>query len=231
MHVNPTTVSTLEGARLHRALRHARGCAECRAPVERVLLATRVLERGTPWEPTEAESAALTEAGLDAALGAGRPRRRWPVLAGLGVALAAAASVLVVVRTPEFTERGAGDGRAVLRMFCAAGQSPLHELPSGARCPPGSTLAFAAGAAPELSSVAVRLAGPEGVQLLGPFPVSARPGAEAPLEATPRLSGAGTVEVTAAFASTPEGALAALRGERPKGAVVVHQRVRVEGMR
>lgn len=232
MHVNPATVSTLEGARLLRALRHARGCERCRAPVERVLLATRVLERGTPWEPTEAEAAAITDAGLDAALGAARPRRRWPVLAGFGVALAAAASlVLVVTRPPEFAERGAGDGRAVLRMFCAAEQAGLQELPSGSGCPAGSKLVFAASAAPELSSVAVRLSGPEGVRLLGPFPVSGRPGAEAPLDATLELTDPGTLEVTAAFASTPEAALAALRGERAPGVQVLKQRVRVEGAR
>ncbi|HTN51455.1 MAG TPA: hypothetical protein VML50_03555 [Anaeromyxobacter sp.] len=232
MHVDPTIVATLEGARLTRALRHARGCETCRGPVERVLLATRVLERGSPWEPTEVEVEAASASGLDAALAAARPRRRWPLLAGVGVALAAAASLVVIVtRPPEFAERGGGDGRAVLRMFCATEQAGLAELPSGAGCPAGARLAFAAAAVPELASVAVKLSGPEGRQLLGPFQVSGRPGAEVPLEATPRLSSPGTVEVTAAFAATPEAALSALRGERVAGAVLLHQHLRVEGAR
>ena len=232
MHVNPATVGTLQGARLLRALRHARACDRCRRPVERVLLATRTLEQGSLWEPTRAELEAHTAAGLEAALGPARPRRRWPVFAGLGVALAAAASlVLVVSRPPEFTARGGGEGRAVLRVFCAAGNGALRELPSGAGCPAGGTLAFAAASAPELSSVALRLSGPAGVQDLGPFPVSARPGAEAPLETTPGLTAPGLLEVTAAFARSPEDARAALRGERVPGAVVLRQRVQVEGGR
>ena len=232
MHVNIATVATLEGARLGRALRHARSCDTCRAPVERVMLATRVLERGTPWEPTSAEVDAAGQSGLEAALGAARPRRRWAVLGGVGVAVAAAASILLVVnRPPEFTARGTGEGRAVLRMFCAVGESPLRELPSGAGCPAGGRLAFAAGATPGLSSVTLRLTGPSGERVLGPFSLSGQPGAELPLETTPELPSAGSVEVTAAFAATPEAAQAALRGERIPGAVLLHQRVQVEGPR
>ena len=233
MHVDLATVAALEGAPLQRALRHARGCDACRAPVERLLFATRVLERGSPWEPTEAESTTATEAGLEVALRAARPPRRWQPFAGLGVALVAAASffVVVVLRPPEFTERGGRGGSAVLRMFCATEQGSLRELPSGASCPAGSKLALAAAARPELSSVALRMTGPDGVRLLGPFPVSGRPGAEAPLAVTPQLSTPGTVEVDAAFAPTPEAAQAALRGDRAPGAVVVHQRLRVEDKR
>jgi hypothetical protein len=233
MHVTPIAVCTLEGAGLLRALHHARDCDTCRVPVERALLATRCLEGGSPWKPTEAECDAHIDAGLVAALRSARPPRRWPTFAGLGVALAAAASLIVVVnRPPEFTARGAGEGRAVLRMFCAsAGDAGLRELASGASCPSGAKLAFAAAGAPGLSSVALRLSGSSGVQLLGVFPVTGQPGAEAPLETTPALSGAGTMEVTAAFASTPEAAQAALRGEQASGAVVLRQRIQVEGGR
>ena len=70
----------------------------------------------------------------------------------------------------------------MLRMFCAsAGDAGLRELASGASCPRGAKLAFAAAGAPGLSSVALRLSGSSGVQLLGVFPVTGQPGAEAPL--------------------------------------------------
>lgn len=233
MHVQPSTVPTLEGAALRRALVHARGCDTCRGPVERVLLATRTLERGTPWEPTEAEVEALGEAGLDRALGAARPRRRWAPLAGLGVALAAGAALLVVVvrPQPEFTARGGGEGRAVLRMFCAAPGGTLRELPPGSSCVAGGKLAFAAAATPGLSSVALRLSGPGGTEVLGPFAVTGQPGAEAPLDVTPELARAGQVDVLAAFAATPRAALDAARGDPGPGAVVLHQQVQIEGAR
>ena len=45
------------------------------------------------------------------------------------------------------------------------------------------------------------------------------------------LVGTGTIEVTAAFASTPEAAQAALRGEQVSDVVVLRQRFQVEGSR
>jgi hypothetical protein len=232
MHLNPTAITTFEGRRLTRAIRHARGCSRCRGPVERMLLATRVMELGTPWTPTDAEANAAGVAGLDAALRSARAARRWPTLAGFGIALAAAATVFLVVKgPPEFVERGTGTGRAVLRMFCSTDLQGLRELRSGQACPTGGKLAFAAGASTGSAFAALQLSGPEGVRPLGLFPVSGRPGAEAPLDTTPLLDALGVVEVTAAFASTPDAALAALRGERVPGSVVMRQKVLVEGRR
>jgi len=232
MHVNPIAIATYEGARLTDAIQHARACPQCRRPVERVLLALRALEVGTPWTPTEVETTAASVAGLDSVLRSARPIRRWPTVAGLGIALAAAAALFLVVKgPPEFVERGTGSGGAVLRMFCATDPQALRELPSGQSCPAGGKLAFAAGASTGAAFAALQLSGPDGVRLLGPFPVSGRPGAEAPLDTTPQLDVPGRVDVTAAFASTPDAALAALRGERVAGSVVVRQTVLVEGAR
>jgi hypothetical protein len=196
--------------------------------VERALFATRVLERGTPWDPTDAEVEAALRRVPPTARTIADLRPRWPVLVGLGVAVAA---VLDMVRVPpsEFAERGTGEGRAVLRVFCAdPAQGHLQELPPGGRCGVGLTLAFAAGAESELTSVALRLRDAEGSRLIGPFTVTGRPGREAPLETTPELRSPGSVEVIAAFASSPEAAVSSLVGTPAAGAVVLRQSATVD---
>ena len=232
MHVNPRTISSLEGAPLGRALRHARECARCRTPVERTMLALRMLEHGSTRQPTQAEMRAAEEQARVVVGAASSDRPRWPILMGVGATLAAAAAVPFLLRTAEFTERGAGEGRAVLRTFCA---EPLHgqvrELPSGAPCRAGEKLAFAASSASGLSSVMVQVVDAAGPRVFGPFPVSGRPGAEAPLEVTPELRTPGQLEVSAAFASTPEAAVAALHGKGVPGTVLLHQSLLVESSR
>jgi hypothetical protein len=71
--------------------------------------------------------------------------------------------------------------------------------------------------------VALELRDADGTRLLGSFTVTGRPGGEAPLEVTPELHGAGPIEVTAAFASSPEAALASLQGTAAPGVVIVRQ--------
>ena len=222
MHVNLRELPGLAESGLDRALQHARACDRCRIPVERAMLATRFLEQGTPWEPTAAELEAIGRRGPPRIRAASPSRLRWPVLASIGVA-ATAVAVLIWIRPAEFTERGTGEGRAVLRMFCAT-RAPggLHEVPPAGRCT-GDALAFAAGARGDLTSVALELRDADGTRLLGSFTVTGRPGGEAPLEVTPELHGAGPIEVTAAFASSPEAALASLQGTAAPGVVIVRQ--------
>jgi hypothetical protein len=228
MHVNLRTLPTLADGRLDRALRHARGCDRCRGPVERAILATRALEQGTPWEPTEAEFEARLRRGLPTVQALAPCRPRWPILGAIGFA-AAAVATFVWIRPTEFAERGTGEGRAVLRMFCATPEpGSLRELAPGGRCPAGHALAFAAGAQGELTSVAVKLHDSSGTRVLGPFTVSGRPGSEVPLEATPELRAAGLLEVTAAFARSPEAALSALLAAPAPGTVLVRQSATIE---
>jgi hypothetical protein len=63
----------------------------------------------------------------------------------------------------------------------------------------------------------------EGARVLGPFTVTGRPGREEPLEATPELRGPGALVVRAAFAASPEAALASLGGKPLPGTVVLRQ--------
>jgi hypothetical protein len=95
----------------------------------------------------------------------------------------------------------------------------------------GHALAFAAGSNGELGSVALKLRDAVGTRILGPFNVTGRPGGEAPLDTTPDLRGTGPVEVTAAFASSPEAALASLRGTPLPGAVILRQSAVIETRR
>jgi hypothetical protein len=221
MHVNVRTFPDLGAAQLGKAMRHARTCDRCRAPVERAILAARALEQGSPWEPTAIEIEAIGRRGLPELRRMSDRRTLWHMLAAFGVA--ATAAVLLWVRSGEFKERGTGEGRAVLRMFCASpAPGGVQELPPGGRCT-GHALAFAAGARAELTSVALQLRDAEGTRILGPFPVTGRPGAETPLEITPGLRGPGTLEVTAAFASSPEAALASVVGAPSPGVVILRQ--------
>jgi hypothetical protein len=231
------TLSPRQSARL---LRHAHACERCGSRYERLVKASRLLERGDLHTPTPIEEAVLADVGLQAALAAAAPvaePSRWPSLAVMGGGLAALClAALVLVRPSdvggEWQPRGVRPASgAVLRVFCAVRQQPLRELePSQGTCPPGAMLAFAAGARAPLSHVAmaVRGGGLKG-STEGPFALLGRPGAEQPLETTVSLPLApGAVEVVAAFGNSPRAALEAVRGEVTPGAVVLHLPVRVE---
>lgn len=230
------TLSPRQSARL---LRHVHACERCGTSYERLVRASRLLEGGDPYTPTGTELAVLADTGLAAALSAAEPggsRSHWPSLTLAGGTLAAVSlAVLMVLVRPTEVETwqargGAGSpSRAVLRVFCAVRQQPLRELEPSQVCPPGAQLAFAVGADSPLSHVvvAVRARGAQSTE--GPFPVTGRPGAEQPLETTlPLQVPAGEAEVVAAFADSPREALAALRGETHRGAVVLRLPVRVQ---
>jgi len=225
------TLSPRQSARL---LRHAHACERCGARYERLVRASRMLERGDLHTPTAIEEGVLADAGLEAALAAAAPeveRFRWPSLAlTTGMLAALCLAALVLVRPGDLggewqsrgVERPSG---AVLRVFCAVRQQPLRELePSQGTCPPGAMLAFAVGARAPLSHVAVAVRG-GGLQgsTEGPFAILGRPGAEQPLETTvPLPQTPGQVEVVAAFGDSPRAALGALREEDTPGTVVLH---------
>lgn len=243
---------TLPPRQWSRMLRHARGCARCGPRYERVLHMQRVLAHGTLAEPTLAElesvaahglTAALASAaggftpargGLDAWVRRGRDLLTSEPWQGLGRAwalAAVAACALILLAVPreeeEWTVRGEG-GTAVLRLFCVPEDAALREVKGEGACPPGAALAFAAGVRTPLTHAVVVVRGVDGTRMEGPFEVRSLPGAEAALDVTPRLPGAGEVEVTAVFADSAEAALAAARGEPAEGAVRVQHRVRVE---
>ncbi|WP_223638801.1 hypothetical protein [Corallococcus sp. EGB] len=231
-----------------RLLRHAHACARCGARYDKWARAHRVLESGQTDTPTATELETLTAAGLDAALNAAAPPdaapARWPTLAVLGATLAALFLVVRVTPTsvgptapsePEWSPRGAVHDPApplaqpVLRVFCAAPGQSLFELRPGTACPPGATLAFAAGARPPYTHVAVRVRAGGHEEINGPFPLSGKAGEEHPLELTVALpAGADMAEVTATFSEHPDPTLAALRGEAAGGVVVLRQEVRVK---
>ncbi|OJH35200.1 hypothetical protein [Cystobacter ferrugineus] len=229
---------TLSPRQSTRLLRHAHTCERCARHYERLVRASRLLERGEPHTPTDTELTVLADAGLAAALAAAEPERarsRWPSLAMAGGMLAAVSlAVLVLIRPEEndaWRARGTGQPtRAVLRVFCAVRQRPLRELEPSQACPPGAQLAFAVGADSPLSHVAVAVRGPRGAQRIeGPFPITGRPGAEQPLETTLSVQQPpGEAEVIAAFAPSPREALAALREEEHREAVVLRLPVRIE---
>ncbi|WP_205525777.1 hypothetical protein [Pyxidicoccus trucidator] len=228
-------LSSRESARL---LRHAHACTRCGFRYERWAQAHRGLEGGDLDQPSSAERMALTEGGLAAALAAAAPEEssaRWPSLALLGGALAAAflAVVLVPTITPnEFGVRGAGTPppAVALRIFCATAGQPLRELHAGDSCQAGAMLAFAAGGNSPYTHVAVQVRGAKKAEVMaGPFVLTGPVGKEGPVELTvPMPQAAGVVEVTAAFADRPAAALAALRGEQHEGSVVLKQEVKVE---
>ncbi len=232
------TLSPRQSARL---LRHVHACERCGTSYERLVRASRLLEHGDAHAPTGTELAVLADSGLAAALAAAEPegsRFQWPSLSLAGGMLAAVSlAVLMVLVRPAEVETwqargGAGlPSRAVLRVFCAVRQQPLRELVAPSQpCPPGAQLAFVVGADAPLSHVAVdvRARGARATTE-GPFPVTGRPGAEQPLETTlPLQVPPGEAEVVAAFADSPREALAALRGETHRGAVVLRLPVRVE---
>jgi hypothetical protein len=231
------TLSPRQSARL---LRHAHACERCGASYERLVRASRLLEHGDPHTPTGTELAVLADTGLAAALAAAEPeasRTRWPSLSLAGGMLAAVSLVVLMVlvqqpREVDSWQARGGSGRpsrAALRVFCAVRQQPLRELEPSQACPPGAQLAFAVGADAPLSHVAVGLRTRSLQAIEGPFSVTGRPGAELPLETTlPLQVPAGEAEVIAAFADSPREALAALRGETQRGAVVLRLPVRVE---
>ncbi|MBN9682223.1 MULTISPECIES: hypothetical protein [unclassified Corallococcus] len=236
-----------------RLLRHAHACARCGARYDKWARAHRVFESGQTDTPTATELETLTAAGLEAALNAASPPdaapARWPTLAVLGATLAALFLAVVVTPTsvgpstettePEFSVRGAVHDPAVvpatpvaqpvLRVFCAAPGQSLRELRTGAACTPGATLAFAAGARPPYTHVAVRVRTGGHEEVNGPFPLSGKAGEERPLELTVALpAGADMAEVTATFSEHPAAALAALRQGMTEGVVVLRQEVRVK---
>ncbi|RKG73616.1 hypothetical protein D7W82_38800, partial [Corallococcus sp. CA049B] len=172
-------------------------------------------------------------------------------LAVLGATLAALFLAVVVTPTsvgpsasseptePEFSVRGAVHdpaappaapvAQAVLRVFCAKPGQSLHELRAGAACTPGATLAFAAGARPPYTHVAVRVRAGGHEEVNGPFPLSGKAGEERPLELTVALpAGSDMAEVTATFSEHPDATLAALRQGLTEGVVVLRQEVRVK---
>ncbi|MFB1480202.1 hypothetical protein [Corallococcus sp. RDP092CA] len=234
-----------------RLLRHAHACARCGARYDKWARAHRVLESGQTDLPTDLELETLTAAGMEAALDAAAPPdaapARWPTLAVLGATLAALFLAVVVTPTsveptapadPEWSPRGAVQdpppptaplAQPVLRVFCAAPGQPLRELRTGTACTPGATLAFAAGARPPYTHVAVRVRVGDREELDGPFPLSGKAGEERPLELTVALPpGAGMAEVTATFSEHPDATLAALRDGATAGVVVLRQEVRVK---
>ncbi|AGC48557.1 hypothetical protein MYSTI_07285 [Myxococcus stipitatus DSM 14675] len=228
----------LPSSQAARLLRHAHLCHRCGPLYERWAQAHRALE-GVSHAPSSVERQVLTEAGLHAALAAAAPlpgvSSKWPALAALGGAVAAA--LLAVLLTPslthEFRARGFGSPPpgVALRVFCATSGQPLRELHSAEACPANAMLAFAAGGRPPYSHAAVRVRGPRGLELTrGPFALVGTPGKEAPLELTvPLPEAAGEAHVTVAFASSASAALAALRGDgEQEGAVVLEQTLRVE---
>ncbi|NNC20380.1 hypothetical protein HJC22_32140, partial [Corallococcus exiguus] len=175
---------------------------------------------------------------------------RWPTLAVLGATLAALFLAVMVTPSsfgptasieptePEFSVRGAVHdpappsapvAQAVLRVFCAKPGQSLHELRAGAACTPGATLAFAAGARPPYTHVAVRVRAGGHEEVNGPFPLSGKAGEERPLELTVALpAGSDMAEVTATFSEHPDATLSALRSGTTAGVVVLRQEVRVK---
>lgn len=228
-------LSSRESARL---LRHAHACTHCGPRYERWAQAHRGFEGGNMDQPSSMERKAMTEGGLAAALAAAAPEEapaRWPSLALLGGALAAAFLAVVLVPatdTHEFGVRGAGTPPpgVALRIFCATPGQALRELHAGDSCRAGAMLAFAAGGNTPYSHVAIQVRGAKKAEVMaGPFALSGAVGKEGPLELTvPMPQTAGVVEVTAAFADRPAEALAALRGEQHEGSVVLKQEVKVE---
>ncbi|WP_404368562.1 hypothetical protein ACIHQR_04410 [Corallococcus coralloides] len=244
-------LSTPESSRL---LRHAHACARCGARYDKWARAHRVFESGQTDTPTATELETLTAAGLEAALTAASPPdaapARWPTLAVLGATLAALFLAVVVTPSsvaptaatepaePEFSVRGASHdpvtppapvAQAVLRVFCAKPGQALRELRAGAACTPGATLAFAAGARPPYTHVAVRVRAGGREEVNGPFLLSGKAGEERPLELTVALpAGADMAEVTATFSAHPDATLAALRQGTAEGVVVLRQEVRVK---
>ncbi|RKH82736.1 hypothetical protein D7X99_15125 [Corallococcus sp. AB032C] len=247
-------LSTPESSRL---LRHAHACARCGARYDKWARAHRVFESGQTDTPTSTELETLTAAGLEAALNAASPPdaapARWPTLAVLGATLAALFLAVVVTPTsvgptastepteptePEFSVRGAVHdpapstapvAQAVLRVFCAKPGQSLRELRAGAACTPGATLAFAAGARPPYTHVAVRVRAGGHEEVNGPFPLSGKAGEERPLELTVALpAGSDMAEVTATFSEHPDATLSALHSGTTAGVVVLRQEVRVK---
>ncbi|WP_224368775.1 hypothetical protein [Hyalangium versicolor] len=224
----------LSSAQASRLLRHAHACEPCGARYERWALAHRALETGGLDRFSSAEHAGLEAAGLEAALAAASemsPRSRWQRGMVLGAAVVAVCLgvVLIPPHESEWRVRGAGTVApdAVLRLFCAAPEHSLRELAPGQACPPGARLAFAVGAEPPLSHVAIRILGREKKEEA--FPITGRPGKEAALEWTvPLPDTPGTVEVEATFTSTPEVGLHAPQAPRSDEAIVRRQLVRIE---
>ncbi|NOK23609.1 hypothetical protein HMI50_42175, partial [Corallococcus carmarthensis] len=117
----------------------------------------------------------------------------------------------------------------VLRVFCAVPGQSLRELRTGTACTPGATLAFAAGARPPYTHVAVRVRTGNHSEVNGPFALSGKAGEERPLELTVALpAGADMAEITATFSEHPDATLAALLGRTTEGVVVLRQEVRVK---
>ncbi|MCP3100683.1 hypothetical protein LZ198_17575 [Myxococcus sp. K15C18031901] len=231
------SLGTLTPDQSARLLRHAHVCHRCGPLYERWVRAHRALE-GSLDAPSSMERLALTEAGLSAALAAAVPARAPSALtslAALGGVLAAVLLAVVLVprlSSDEFRSRGVGTPPpgVALRVFCAAPGLPLRELHAGEACPAGAMMAFAAGGNAPYTHVVVRVRDADRPEVLaGPFALAGPPGKEAPLELTvPLPEHAGEAKVTAAFASSPSAALAAVRGDEEGEAVVLEQSVRVE---
>jgi hypothetical protein len=232
-----------------RLLRHAHACTRCGIRYDKWARAHRILESGHPDAPTGVELEALTAAGLEAALASAAPPdaspTRWPTLAVLGATLAALFLVVVVTPAsvgptatpaePEWTRRGlepatpAAQAKPLLRVFCAAAGQPLQELRDTATCASGATLAFAAGARPPYTSVALKVRLGTTEELHGPFLLGGKPGEGMPLELTVALpTNIDMAHVTATFSEHPDASLAALRGSMTAGVVVLEQEVRVK---
>ena len=233
-----------------RLLRHAHACQRCGIRYDKWARAHRFFESGQTDTPTAMELETLTVAGLEAALTAASPPdaagARWPTLAVLGATLAALFAVVVTptllpppTTESEWSPRGVVHDPApptvplaqpVLRIFCAVPGQSLREVRTGTACAPGATLAFAAGARPPYTHVAVRVRAGGREEVNGPFALSGTAGEEGPLELTVALPATSDMaEVTATFSEHPDATLAALRGGTTEGVVVLRQEVRVEG--
>ena len=214
-----------------RLLEHAGRCEACGERYRRAALAQRALEQKPFDEPSAAELETIAAVALPAALRAAAltpARSRAPWLGAIALAAAAASIALLVRPAPsEFTARGVDPrGAAVLRVFCAS--DGLREMKEVASCPRGASLAFAAGARPPLTTVALSLRSGTTQIALGAHPVSGALDREAPLDTTPVLDvPAGPAEVVASFASSPEAAQAGLADPARPEVVVVRQAFRV----
>ena len=192
--------------RAQRMISHARACTRCRAMLDRVLLAHRVLE-GSLLKPSEQELG-LWSANAKAIAAASAPRaERSPaggwLLAAAGVATACAVLAFVARPAPEPEWAARGDLKAQnasVRIFCAPAKGALAELQANQGCPAGNALGFAVGARPPLHRVRVLVTQAGKMLAHQETSVTAAPGAEDALALSVDMPATGQVRVEVCFA-------------------------------